>query len=475
MTETKRHTNREHIDFFQSRLDTLSPETAVKYRRTISELDLFLTHHSLQLADLNPTMIADWACHLLRKGLSKSTVTRHLNILSTLAHSSARQGLTTSTDAPRALARRLADTTLPPLINEHTFKLCLDRLRHTITHTSTATHTSDDLLLYSLLNGPLDIDRTATLRKKDISIETLDEISRHIVERNIHPTRLYIFDLRQSYRTPRQIRAKIAEDLSKTHHYITTPNNRPIDPDHLIRSIWAALAIHSGATPSQALGCLQGQAPYTIPAFVHTDPRAAHTLPDWNNAIHTLLTPQAPRWYAIHLRRGTDINEIRHEITTHIHPAPQLFYPVETLSQRTGPRNTTRHQPILTNTAFIRTNPENITPLLARIGHKAWCYRTTPSPTSPYATIPPTQMRRFQAAIGIFTPDNHLHPLGHLTPRPGETVIIIRAGYADRHAQVEEIINPHSPTAIIRLRLTTEQGYEWRINADPREIQRILS
>ncbi|MDE5919446.1 MAG: phage integrase SAM-like domain-containing protein, partial [Duncaniella sp.] len=136
MTETKRHTNREHIDFFQSRLDTLSPETAVKYRRTISELDLFLTHHSLQLADLNPTMTADWACHLLRKGLSKSTVTRHLNILSTLAHSSARQGLTTSTDAPRALARRLADTTLPPLINEHTFKLCLDRLRHTITHTS---------------------------------------------------------------------------------------------------------------------------------------------------------------------------------------------------------------------------------------------------------------------------------------------------------------------------------------------------
>ena len=106
MTETKQHTNREHIDFFQSRLDTLSPETAVKYRRTISELDLFLTHHSLQLADLNPTMTADWACHLLRKGLSKSTVTRHLNILSTLAHSSARQGLTTSTDAPRALARR---------------------------------------------------------------------------------------------------------------------------------------------------------------------------------------------------------------------------------------------------------------------------------------------------------------------------------------------------------------------------------
>ena len=362
MTETKQHTNREHIDFFQSRLDTLSPETAVKYRRTISELDLFLTHHSLQLADLNPTMTADWACHLLRKGLSKSTVTRHLNILSTLAHSSARQGLTTSTDAPRALARRLADTTLPPLINEHTFKLCLDRLRHTITHTSTATtHQRRPTPLLTPQRPPRHRPHSHP-PQKDICIETLDETSRHIVERNIHPTRLYIFDLRQSYRTPRQIRAKIAEDLSKTHHYITTPNNRPIDPDHLIRSIWAALAIHSGATPSQALGCLQGPAPYTIPAFIHTDPRAAHTLPDWNNAIHTLLAPQAPRWYAIHLRRGTDINEIRHEITTHIHPAPQLFYPVETLSQRTGTRNTTRHQPILTNTAFIRTNPETSPP-----------------------------------------------------------------------------------------------------------------
>ncbi|MDE6394513.1 MAG: site-specific integrase, partial [Duncaniella sp.] len=62
----------------------MEPETVLKYRRTLSELDLFLSAHRLQLADLSDVMTADWAVEMMRQGLAKSTIIRHLNILSSL-------------------------------------------------------------------------------------------------------------------------------------------------------------------------------------------------------------------------------------------------------------------------------------------------------------------------------------------------------------------------------------------------------
>ena len=60
MVDAKRHTNSEFFGFFQSRLAGLGAESALKYRRTLSELDCFLAGHSLQLYDLDEAMVADW-------------------------------------------------------------------------------------------------------------------------------------------------------------------------------------------------------------------------------------------------------------------------------------------------------------------------------------------------------------------------------------------------------------------------------
>ena len=65
MVAVERHINREYLDLFQSRLSGLGAESMLRYRRTISELDLFLTGHGLLLADLSPVMMADWAADLL--------------------------------------------------------------------------------------------------------------------------------------------------------------------------------------------------------------------------------------------------------------------------------------------------------------------------------------------------------------------------------------------------------------------------
>lgn len=476
MTASKRHTNREFFDFFRSRLSGLSAETASKYSRTISDLDCFLTGHRLSLSDLSPAMVADWAAELFRQGLAVNTVVRHLNILSALIKSAAKKDLLTPDDSPRQLAKFLGDKKIqhsksniqnsPGSLVVKNSKF-LSVLRDILKKQS-GFDVYEDLLLFSLVNGALPLEEVAMIKKGDTD-KYNNEVSRLIIARNQSPRREYVFDLRQSYSTPRQIRSSVAEGLKPLWEKIDIPADA--DPDDAVRSLWAACAIQSGATASEALGCVGGSAPYAVPEFCIP----ADDIPDirlWDNAVQSMIAHELPVWYAMHLRKGVDFDDLRKEIADRVRPIPELFYPSETVKRRVGNKTVFEEHPFISRTAFFKSRQENILPMFALIGDKAWCYRVTNTPGAPYAAISTRDMRRFQAAIGVFTPDIEIHPLGELTPRPGESVIIIKAGFDNREGEVEEVISDGA-TTLFRIKLSTDQGYEWRMDLDARQIQPI--
>ena len=129
--------------------------------------------------------------------------------------------------------------------------------------------------------------------------------------------------------------------------------------------------------------------------------------------------------------------------------------------------------PFISRTAFFRIHPDRVASMFHAIGDKAWCYRLSGSPGAPYAIISQADMRRFQAAVGVYTPDIEIHPLGKLVPKPGESVVVIMAGYQGREAKVEDIINTDCGSVIIRVKLSTDQGYEWRLDVDPRQLDPV--
>ena len=492
MTAPKQHTNREFFDFFRSRLSDLSAETASKYSRTISDLDCFLTGHRLSLSDLSPVIVADWATELFRQGLAVNTVARHLNILSALIKSAAKKDLLTPDDSPRQLAKLLESQNSSgslvsktpqfsgSLVSKHpgslvvkntTFKIQNSKLilvLRDILKKQSDFDVYEDLLLFSLVNGALPVEEVAMIKKGDTD-KYNNEVSRLIITRNQSPRREYVFDLRQSYATPRQIRSAIAEGLKPLWEKIEIPVNA--DPHDAVRSLWAACAMSGGATASEALGRLQGPAPYSLPEFCIP----ANDIPDirlWDNAVHSMIAHDLPVWYAMHLRKGVDFDDLRKEIADRVRPVPELFYPSETVKRRVGNKTVFEEHPFISRTAFFKSRQENILPMFALIGDKAWCYRVTNTPGAPYAAISTRDMRRFQAAIGVFTPDIEIHPLGELTPHPGESVIIIKAGFENREGEVEEVISDGS-TTLFRIKLSTDQGYEWRMDLDARQIQPI--
>ena len=495
MTAPKQHTNREFFDFFRSRLSGLSAETASKYSRTISDLDCFLTGHRLSLSDISPAMVTDWAAELFRQGLAVNTVVRHLNILSALIKSASKKEMVPPDESPRQLAKLLESqnskskiqnypcslvsehpgslvSKIPgSLVSKHPGSLVVKNSKFLLVLREILKKQSDfdvyeDLLLFSLVNGALPVEEVAMIKKGDTA-QYNNEVSRLIIARNQSPRREYVFDLRQSYATPRQIRSAIAEGLKLLWEKIDIPADA--DPHDAVRSLWAACAMSGGATASETLGRLQGLAPYSLPEFCIP----ANDIPDtrlWDNAVHSMIAHELPVWYAMHLRRGVSFDNLRKEIADRVRPVPELFYPSETVRHRVGNKTVFEEHPFISRTAFFKSRQENILPMFALIGDKAWCYRVTNTPGAPYAAISSGDMRRFQAAIGVFTPDIEIHPLGELTPRPGESVIIIKAGFENREGEVEEVINDGA-TTLFRIKLSTDQGYEWRMDLDARQIQ----
>ena len=473
---------------FQSRLKELSPDTALKYRRTLSDFDCFLTGHSLTLESLTPGDIADWAAELLRQGLSPATAAQRLTMLNSIFKTVAPDGESILGNYPRQLAREIESPafTLPPLLKAGVIDRNLANLR-TTAKPSNLHNPYRDMLLFSILAGALPLKDIISLKKE--ALTHYSGAARQILERNAAPRRRFIFDLRQAYLTPRQIAASVSEELMRRYPFLTPGGKTPFDD--LSGSLWAALAIRSGATASEVAACLRRPAPYAIPGFCSGNEKSAERREEWMRAVDQLLA-HTPKWYAMHLRKGVTYEEIRKEIHDKVRPLPELFYPVEIIRKKQRGKTTVTEQPYISRIVFFRSQPENVLPMFAEIGDKAWCFRVFNSPDSPYAIIPEADMQRFQNAIGIFTAATDLYPLGTLTPRPGEKVILIQAGYANREASVEEILapgtplpsNPTTPSSspeldplstditplLVRIKLTTDYGYEWRTTVDARQL-----
>lgn len=452
----------------------MSPESRMRYNKTITELDLFLTGHSRRLVDLSEQMMADWAVELLNKGLAKTTVSRHLNCLNGMLKAAAEQGMIAHSDIPRTLSKSLSENKepLPPLMCGPTFDGCLSILRKALSDDEGGRRdVCIDMILFSMLGGALPLERVSAIRKDEVP--GYDGVCHSILIRNIAPRRDYVFNLRQSMRTRRQLESAIASGLQAVFGKHFGPDGR-FAPDEFVRSMWVACAMKSGLTASEALSHVGGTAAYALPRFCTPSTVIADGKQAWVTAVSSMLLSEMPRWYAMHIRKGVSYDELRREICEKVRPCPELYYPCETITRQHRGVKIVKEQPYIDRTAFFRSRPEDIHPMFGIIGAKAWCYRVSGMSDSPYAVIPRRDMERFQRAIGVFTPDMEILPLGGLTPRPGESVIVVMAGFGNRTGKVEEIINKDCGSVIFRVKLDTDSGYEFRVDVDGRQIERII-
>ena len=208
------------------------------------------------------------------------------------------------------------------------------------------------------------------------------------------------------------------------------------------------------------------------------------------------------------LRRKSDYAEITRRLADiAADPAEPIrldatFYPMTEIARRTAKGIQHNQEPLLPDILFFRARLTQLQPLFRRIGDLAWCYKDASRRDRGYAPIPDAQMHAFQLAIGIFTPDTDIRPLGTLTPRPGQPVLVIGGPFAGRPGRFLATL-PSSPAPsraaadpatsraaadpapnttalspdatypepiLYRLILPGDNGIEWEATIDPRLI-----
>ena len=148
-----------------------------------------------------------------------------------------------------------------------------------------------------------------------------------------------------------------------------------------------------------------------------------------------------------------------------------LFYPTQEIASRTGRRLVFKNEPVIRDIVFFKSEPAGVVRVFREIGDIAWCYRE--NGTGPYSRIHAADMERFQQAIGHFTPDYEVAPLGELPHRPGDRVVVlggIFTGLQGEIAGIEQTADPAAPV-LYRILLSADNGIEWRVALDPRLIK----
>lgn len=187
-------------------------------------------------------------------------------------------------------------------------------------------------------------------------------------------------------------------------------------------------------------------------------------------SVAQTFLPERPQWFAMRLRRGVkfDTVEARLQTLDAEVAAPEIFYPCNEIAKRVGRRMITDRQPVIPDIVFFRCRRSNVFNLFCHIGDLAWCYTVSGTGIRNYAAIPAVDFDIFQRTIGMFTNDCEVAPIGTLTPRPDERVVLVGGLFQGCDARFR---NTENDNTLYRLEILGDNGFEWRINVDPRLVR----
>lgn len=473
------------LEFFRSRTDGLKEGARRSYRNALASWTAFAADRDLLAPDGG--MLADWLTTLYMRGFSYKTALHYLNIISGLYTAASKEGLLHGELPFKSLKEQVVS------IGEVRWDggVKAQNLEEILKLTKAATHNGTDavaadILLLSLLNGGRPLREIITLRVEDTegyAAESLD-----VVRRNAVPRRKYVFDLHQSDHTPKQLDRQVSERLLRLLRPSLPVSATTVDD--LLAGYWAYAALRCGATPRETVAAL-GATPVSMPVLelngkigeiggigvIGDGAIGEERKEELRRSVARMVSVNPCGWFAMRLRPRVRFDEIRDrlDLVEKEVRKPELFYPCEEIAKRTGNKLVFRQRPVISDVVFFRSRVTDILPLFARIGDLAWCYTTSGRPGAPYAMIPQATFNRFQTAIGQFTPDYEVAPVGGLTPGEGDRVEVIGGLFNGQELDLKKVDSRDAAHSIYRLHFDSANGIEWRVSLDNRQLRRAQS
>lgn len=443
-------------------------KSAADYGKTLALLGDFAVVDGWSLANPTSAMLEEWCSYLYHLGFKTTTVVHCLDVFSALHKAAANEGLAEASGLFRLIKAKVRNGDMQKSLGGfspetfariHKLLGLGDRLAREIGMYL-------DVFAVSVLTGCRPFAEVATLKKGDVALQSSAVAT--ILERNAASNRQYVFALSQNSRTSLQIEKHLEERIAEIFE---SRGIRPVGSVwETARCYWAYSAVKRGFSLVDVHKVL-GTIPMALPAVeaARTSPRFTGDRDMIVASVGEAVLDNPVNWYAMRLRQAAKFEEVQRRIEAldgEVQPM-ELFYPAHEIMKRTKGASKMVMQPVIPGVVFFKSKLNNVAPLFAGIGDLAWCYRNG-GIDKPYAVISRNEMISFQRAVGQFTSDFEVGPIGSLALREGDTVKVVGGLFDGKQGELLKIMGEPEVGVIYRLKIIDEQGVEWRVRVDSR-------
>ena len=462
------------LDFFHTRIENLTGTSAKEYKKAFAYLNSFLSGSDDSLVNPTEKLIEDWCIVLFCSGMTQSTIIQYMGVISALYSAAVSEGFVEQTDVFRTVKTKIKkDDFLKSvrLISDdqytrmHNLAIASPKLPEN-------TSMYVDIFVLLILTGCKSLVDVAMFKKNDITTQTPQIAT--ILERHCGSRRQFVFDLGQSKKTQAQLERHL---YSKITPILQSRGIKIIESaEETARGFWAFAAMKCGISPSDIFNVL-GKLPAAMPNIKSGNP-CGKIVKDKNSIINSVIEAflhNPFNWYAMKLRQRVKIEDIKKRmqiIDTDLQPT-ELFYPGVEISKRINKKNLIISRPIIPDVIFFKSRMTDVYPLFLKLGDLAWCYRGAGG--RGYSVISRAEMEQFQRAIGKFTSDYEIGPIGSIKPRPGDTVKVVGGLFSGTKGELVKIMEHPEEGIIYRLKIIDDRGIEWRVGVDSRLAMRTAA
>lgn len=460
------------FDILRINTGSLAQSTRKTYTKAASALATFLNEKGIGIETLTSPLISEWIVSMYASGLSLKSIKLYVDAVASLCNSA-----TGSCRFLGEIAFKEIKADLQTIIaTSNDIRLTKEEFKRLVSIGRSAGNQSGeislatDIFLTALLTGCMPVKKVITLKNSDID-DSEKEIS-EIADRHSSARRRYVFPLQQSILSE----SRIERNVNNLVRRLLALRNLPWfgTTDETVRTYWAYTALICGKSGSEIISTL-GKAPAGLPILSLCDSFdiSSETREKTRREIGEALTDNPLRWYAMRLRPHATYAELDRRLTAIANEIkrPETFYPCEEIARKTGRRVSFRQKPIISDIVFFRSRVTGILPLFRKIGDLAWCYTTAGRTGSTYAAIPQRDFEIFQEAIGQFTPEYEVAPLGTLPLKENDRVIVVGGLFQGHEAILDKITpSPALPSTLYRLKIIGNNGIEWRVSTDARTV-----
>ncbi len=421
-----------------------------------------------QIIQFDQNALDYWIIEMFLQTMKPATVQRYLGTLHTIYKGYTNFTPPHSDFQPEFNLRDFESYTLP---DAERIKLTNTQIRSVsnLYKTNHKPHSADytylNALLYLLINPTVSLSDVVDLKFSDPQPDSFHIIDIKTSMRNA-PQAKYVFPLQQGKRRKPAILRDLLSGIHKEAKSAGLDFGDTFSRESLT-SMWIAAAIKQNITIEEIRSLVNVMpAQYNFLSLIKPIPLTDMRKSEIINRVANEFCDKTTGWHVMRLRNRVTPEDIKKQLYDFNGPMfrrIQFYYPLRKINKATGKNIKLKEVPILPGILFFRTRYDLISKLMGIIGSKAWCYRTSNNPSSPYSSIPQREMKTFQRCVGSLTSDIKMEIVSSLPSlNIGDEVVIENGTPLDGQHAVIRKIRSIDGSLTYTLRLSDSEFIRWQ-------------